>query len=197
MRESAKLGTSEQRLWRKLRLRVCRGFPKGALNVMRQSVIFIHRAFRAHFRQLLCTFRHNSTQPPFLLHHVNVQGRAMSHHSFTRPYNSVFKSLKQSTWSWLERPICCRTQRERTTFHVKGSKLRPPGWSVAHFYVFQRQGFTLKASPFLRHFHEPRAQTSSPGSCSPSYRIINLETESPSNRHNFLVLTWVSVTCCF
>ena len=171
----------------------CSERSRGNLDVTHQRVNSIHRAFESHCKYWCCPVRRNSRQAAFFLHRACVLDRVMPHHNSTRPFHSIFKPLKQSAWSWLERTICCCRQQARTTFHVKASKPRPPRWPATHFYVFQRPCFTLKASIFLRHFHEPRVQPSRHWQAA-SRLILVLQNKkpcdavSPSDRLNFAVL---------
>lgn len=135
----------------------CSERPGGTLHITQQSVNSTQRASKAHFPQLCCTVSRDSARVASPLPGAHSQPRATPRHGCTQPYHSLRQPQKRST---LERTIYHCRQEERTIFTVKTSKPRPPGWLAAHFCVSPKLHFALQASFFLKHFQEPRIQTS-------------------------------------
>ena len=126
------------------------------------------------------------------MHRACVPDRVMPHHNSTRPFHSIFKPLKQSAWSWLERTICCCRQQARTTFHVKASKPRPPRWPATHFMFSKDHALLRKLPSSLGVSTSPEFRPAGTGRLLlvlfSSYRIKTLVMLSPSDRLHFAVL---------
>lgn len=128
--------------------------------VRHQSANFIWRTLQAHLKELCCTVGQDSMQAAFPLHGGARTSKSHASSQLYKASHSLLKPGKQSARRRLERTICCCRQQERTTFRVKASTQRPPGWLASHFYVSPKLHFALKTSLFLRHFQKPRVQTS-------------------------------------